>query len=339
MASNITTSIADALTEFVVLHDVEIKEQFFIENDPLFDFCDIISEEAQEGNDIGIPRFEIEEVWQGFQENFTPKGNSEFKAGKVTQRRHKVDLKIQPDKVVGQWEAHLKKMARAARAAGNTMYDERVARREMPLTQYIIEKALQKLRDDRIRKIIYKGEYSAVVTDTPGAAANAVDGFEVQMNNAKAAGDLVPLALGTYSSTTIFEHIESFFSDLPEEQRMLPWRFFMRPDNWLFYQRDKRDENIFLHKMQDLYGVDFAVATQLQPTPAMAGKDRIWATLPGNLAIFIHRVREADNIDIQVFDRYIKVMFDWHECYAIKDPRFLHSNDYEFPGGGSGSGS
>lgn len=339
MSSITTTSIASVLTDYVALHDVEIKEQFFIgrENDTL-SYCDLIPSDAQEGNEIGVPTFEIGEVWQGFQVNFTPNGDNEFGANKTTQRRHKVDLKIEPDKLVGQWEAHLASMVRNARAGGNKMYNETQARQEMPITNYIINMALRKLVDDRERKVIYGGKYVAPVTDTPNAAVNAVDGFEEMINAAKDAGDLTPFTMGSYTSTEVFEYFETFLSNIPEVERDRPWRLFVSPDNYLNYGRDKRNAFQWQQSMEQLLGVDFS-RMQIVPLKSLAGKSRIFATLPGNMAAFYHRTQEADNIQIQAFDRIVKVMFDWHECYAIKDWRHFYSNDLEFPAAGSGSAS
>jgi hypothetical protein len=267
---------------------------------------------ALAGNEVGIPNSILNEVVQGFQVDFTPKGRNKFDAEKITQRRHKVDNQIQPDVIVGEWEAWL--------------YDEKKTRKDMPIVRYILNKLIAKIQEDRETQMVFKGKYAAPTEGVAGAAVKAVDGIGVLLTNASTAGKYDPFALGVPTESTIFEYLEDYLSLIPQLHRYKKLEMFMSQDWQLFYQRDKRDTFAWMQKMEDLLKIDFSNIT-INGLPSMAGSNLIFTTVPGNMARIIHKTKDMDNVDMQVFERYIKTLADWHESYGFATYDYVWSND------------
>lgn len=310
---SLLANIKNTLSAFVDMHREELVEQMMQGYDTLAHTRTILSE-AQAGQTVGIPSTQLGEVIQGFQANPTPKGTLEFTANKTIQRRHKVHLDLNPDVLVGEWEGY--------------MYDEKVSRKDMPIVKYAIKKLFQKIDEDRELQMVYNGVYSAPVANTPNNANQTVNGFGKILADYITAGTITPFPLGAYTASTTFEYVETFFSSIPELHRYKALNLYCSQDVLLDYQRDKRNSNPnYIAQMSDLLKVDFS-NIKLIGLPSMVGKRRIFATVPNNLIRVIHKNRGADNIEIEKYSPYtVSIIADWHECFAIADPRYVWCND------------
>jgi len=272
--------------------------------------------EAQAGEKVGLPTFRLSEVSQPFQVAYTPKGTPTFSANLVTMRRIKIDHSILPDEIVGKWTAHLME-------AG---YDETRARTEMPITRYILDEAVKAISDEREDDYIYAGVYAAPTPGTPGAASTSYDGLHQIVKNAIIAGDLTAEPLGAFTASDIFEYFEEMFDAVPSKYRMKPLNMYVSPENYLLYGRDKRTNFAWQQRMEDLLGIDFGKVT-IKPVHAMAGSNRIIITLPGNLARMVGRATPGQNLDVQGYERTVKLLTDWHEAVGVRDFEFMWVND------------
>lgn len=309
--AGVKAEIKNALGAFVSLHQKDLLEQLMQKHDTLVHLRTIMSE-AQKDNMVGIPSSQLSDVVQGYQKAFTPMGELTTSAETTIQRRHKIDLLVNPDDIVGEWEGFL--------------YDEKKSRAEMPLVKYILQKLLEKIQDEKERLMVYTGVYQAPVANTPNPADKSVDGFEKILANAAIAGKFDPFIMGAFTADQTFEYMEEFLSSIPALHRYRKLKLYMSDDVRLDYQRDKRNTFKYFENLGNLLKIDFS-NMEIAALPAMAGKKKIIATVPGNLVRVIHKNQSADNLQVQEDVRDVKIFGDWHECYGVADYRYLWTND------------
>lgn len=310
--SNPVANIKNALGPYKVLMRDQIAEQLF-QSAVTVPYMRTFFTEAQDGQEVGLPASQISEVIQSFQPVRTRKGAAEMYAHKTVMRRLKINVPIMPDNIVGEWEGFL--------------YNEKIKRRDMPITRYIIEKVLKKVQEEREEDIVYKGVYSAPVAGTPNAAAQSVDGMGRMIQLGITGATIAPFAMGAPTATNIFEYLEDFFTRIPSKHRYKRLQVFMSEDLKLFYQRDKRNTFNYKLEMSELLKIDFS-NIQLVGLPSMAGQNRVFATVPGNMVRLLHKNDGVDNLEIRDDEPYtVDVIADWHECYGIADHRYFWTND------------
>ena len=248
----------------------------------------------------------IDDVVQGFQEAFTPKGTAEFTPRSITQRRHKLDLTFYPDEIVDSW-------------LGFLATQENVDRKQWPITRYIIEMLIvPKVLDNRELKLIGKGNYAAVVANTAQATGLSMDGFCTQLEDAKASGtsNINFITLDKLTTTNIFDQIELFAGQVDELYQNMSMNVFVSRSLYRHYMMRRRD----LHGLDQNYSVNPMLEgtnMTLVPLPSMSGKDIIFATPKENFLRVINRNDGASNIAVENVDRQIKVYADWYEAVGF----------------------
>ena len=117
----------------------------------------------------------VDDLVQGFQKGWTPKGTATFTPIAIPQRRHKFDWEMYPDDIVDSWLGF--------------MADEKTTRTVWPISRYILEKLiLPKINDNRELKLIAKGVYEAPTIGTAQATGKSMDGFITILEKLKIAG-------------------------------------------------------------------------------------------------------------------------------------------------------
>jgi hypothetical protein len=261
----------------------------------------------------------IDDLVQGFQKAWTPKGTPTFTPIAIPQRRHKVDLAFYPDEVFDSWLGFLA--------------DESKSRAEWPITRYIIEQLLiPKVNDNRELKLIGKGDYAAVTPDSAQATGLSMDGFCTILKDLKVAGtsnvNFLTLT-GDMTDEGIFDLIEEFASKVNETYQSIEMRVFVSRSWYAKYHRRRRD----LHGMDTNYNgsKDIIEGTNmiLTPLPSMTGENIIFATPKENFIRVINRNVGASNLQVESVDRQIKVFADWHESvgFGIEEAIFAYIPD------------
>lgn len=120
----------------------------------------------------------ISSVVQQFSSKWTPKGGMKFTPLVIKNRRHKINVSIIPDDIVGSWLMYL--------------YDESLSPDKMPITRYIMQEyLLPKILEDIELRMIAKGKYKEGATDSLNngdqgvPAEDGMDGFETILAEAK----------------------------------------------------------------------------------------------------------------------------------------------------------
>jgi hypothetical protein len=256
------------------------------------------------------------EVVQGYQHNFTPKGDTVFHPNTIYLRPMKVDKKIQPDVVWDNWLGFL--------SADNKHP------KEWPIVRYIMEEIVAgQIEEDRELKLTYTGVYQAPTEDTPGDAVNTMDGFKKIMTDAAAASHVYPIhkvpEIGELNSTEIFDQVERFEDGIPGMLKNKKMYIFMAPEMATAYFRKLRD--LGFYDVSSASGLsDYVDKTQhlVKGIPCMTGTTDIWATLPGNILHLTKRSR--NNFKLQEIHRDVDAMCDWWEGLGFEDNNLVFAS-------------
>jgi hypothetical protein len=310
-STNLITQITAAIGQYVDVKKDELVEEYMTPS-VTEKYMRTVMSDAQEGEEVAIPSDHLGEVVQNFQPIWTGKGDWETDAEKIKQRRHKVNIPINPDHVVGQFEGYL--------------YDEKKTRDDMPLVQYILGKIPKAVDRDKEEKMVFGGSYVAPVAGTPSPAANSVNGLLKVQNDASVAGKYSKFLLGAYDADETFEYVENFFASIPEAQRFRKMKIFMSENVKLNYQKDKRATFQYFQDLGQLLKIDFS-NLEIVALPSMTSSKRIFACPDGNLVRILHKNQGVENIEALREDYLIKLMADWHTAYGIADFRYFWSND------------
>ncbi len=248
----------------------------------------------------------IDDVVQGFQKGWTPKGTAAFTPRSIVQRRHKFDIAFYPDEVVDTWLGFLA--------------DEATDRKTWGITRYILEQlVLPKVLENRELKLIAKGDYASVVADTAQATGLSMDGFCTQLEDAKTAGTSAInfITLDKLTPTNIFDQVEEFAAAVDAMYQNMNMPIFVSRGLYMAYHKRRRD----LHGLDTNYNgmADIIEGTSLKltPLPSMAGKDIIFTTPKENFIRLINRNDGASNIAVENVDRQIKIYADWYEAVGF----------------------
>lgn len=147
--------------------------------------------------------------------------------------------------------------------------------------------------------IFYTGRYAAPTPGTPGDAVDSVDGIEKKIEDAVTAGMIAEITLGAYTDTTTFAHAEDYVKQLPAAVKYSGKKILLNCS-------PEYHEAAFYSRRADLgpnanYSENFEIKLGpqknivLNPLISMAGKKRIFNTLPGNM-IWCHNQTGEENM-------------------------------------------
>jgi len=257
----------------------------------------------------------IDDLVQGFQKGWTPKGTAAFTPIVIPQRRHKFDLEFYPDEVFESWLGFLT--------------DETKDRKDWGISKYILQQlVIPKIMDNRELKLIAKGVYAPVVAGTAQAVGLSMDGFCTLLEAKKTAGDsnVNFISLSDLTEANIFDQIELFAKGIAELYQDMPMQVFLARAWYSAYHKKRRD----LHGQDTNYdgSKDIIEGTNLTltPLPSMNGKNIIFTTPKENFIRLINRNKGSSKISIENVDRLIKIYADWHESvgFGIEEAIFAY---------------
>lgn len=249
------------------------------------------------------------EVLQGYQHNFTPKGDTRFLPNTIYLRPMKVDKRIQPDVCWDNWLGFL--------SADNQHP------KDWPFVRYIMEQIVAgQIEEDRELQMVYSGVYQQPTEDTPGDAVNVMDGFKKIMTDAAAPSHAYPIhkvpEIGVLNKTEIFDQVEDFEDAIPGMLKKRRMYIFMAPEMATAYFRKLRDLGFYnVSKADELSIKVDKTQHEIVGLDCMTGTTDIWATIPENILHLTKRSR--NNFKIQEIHRDVDVMCDWWEALGFID--------------------
>lgn len=247
----------------------------------------------------------MDSVIQPYSDEFTPMGEIEFIPNTIILRQMKTDLKIVPNKIEATWLGFLAK--------------NNCSPREWPIVRFIIEEYLKnKLAEDRELKMVYNGVYDPKA-EKP-RPENSIDGIhKLLVDGSKSDYPInVIKGIGDLDKDYVFDQVEAFNASIPSKYFSKNVTLFMAPEYALAYLRNKRDKGAYQIKGDNEIGyrIDFTTHT-IYASPSMSGKKHLWATIEKNLLWLTKRYNPISNIQIQVFDRIVKLLLDWWEGFGF----------------------
>lgn len=264
----------------------------------------------------------INSVVQQFSHKWTPLGGAKFTPITVKNRRHKINVPVNPDEINDSWLSHL--------------YDEELTPQEMPITKFIIENLiLPKVDEDREMKLIATGQFVAF-TNYPKTGhagqptGQSMDGFITQLvkfYEDKENNNVKFISLGPITNANIVSKMEAFVDGIDELYQTKKMNIFVSATRYKQYKRAYRDE-FPLTKNEDKAisdTIDFSVQ-MLKPLPSMASVNHFFCTPKDNFIHLKHKNTGASKIWLQAQDYDVKVFADWWEGvgFAFEEALFVY---------------
>ena len=240
-------------------------------------------------------------VVQPYSHDFTPMGEIEFIPNPVYLRQVKTDIQIVPNKIEESWLGFL--------AANNCSI------KDWPVIRFIMEEYLKnQIEEDRELKMVYNGVYNPSAEERK--PENCLDGIHKLLVDGASAQYPINVieGIGELSADTVLDQVENFNAKIPSRYFYEKVTLFMAPEMALEYLRNKRDKGYYQIKGDEEIGyrIDFTNHT-IFGSPAMAGTKHLWASVQRNLLWLTKRYQPISNLQIQVFDRTVKLLLDWWE--------------------------
>ncbi len=229
MAHTITIeSTQTALNQHMVTFAPQVKQAFRVglefENLPQIGLVSADEVYTAENATIG-------DLIQPYQAQFTPNNPEEWDAVSNTLRPIKIDLKFSEEQLLKFYDKWR-----------NTWFEAGKNPMEWSYPRYITEQLLAPKWQEELNSIAWGGEYVAPTPGTPGAVLESADGFKIGIENAIAAGALVVVASGSFTSSNIREKLEDWMKAMPVAVRGKSGVILMSDTNARNYYYDFRGE-------------------------------------------------------------------------------------------------
>ncbi|SDM40348.1 hypothetical protein [Pedobacter antarcticus] len=254
----------------------------------------------------------ITRVLQAYQSAFTPIGDTTFKPQIITLDHLKIDAKILPHDLMESWMGFL--VENAQKPA------------DTPLVKYWLENlVIPKFHEDLETYEIFKGIKAPIVPGTASAPGASMNGIKEKL---KAAGTNV-ITVGAVPTDPVefCEYVEQIVAEIPELIRTKIKRVAMNPNLELRFKQGKRAKyNQYYAQDTDLLKLaDFDCS--VAGLPSHTGSDVIWTTIEDNKIIGNKNPKNQTTFDIQVENREVKVLTDFHKGVGFWTNDLVYRND------------
>ncbi len=260
---------------------------------------------------------EMAEVLQAYQDAFTPKGDMTFKPVSIKLFPMKIDWEKNPTALWKSWLGFL---------AGDG-----IDRAEWPFIRYIIEQHLIARRDeDKEVKAIFKGEFSAPVAGTAGAAEDAMDGIRTIVRGWNTDGRSNAIATGAFESDPVdfVTQLEEFVAQIPLNVRRNLKNIFIDADMMSRYRSGKRSKyNQNWAQASDLETIEDQQNIRVTGLPSMEGSEMIFTSLPDLMVRRQNRAKNINTFKVESAKRAVSIYTDWFEGIGFLVPELLYHND------------
>lgn len=267
-------------------------------------------------DEVPLPNLGIEDlVKPADATTFSPTSNAlKFGARTLKVRPWKVDLQLIPSILEKSWLG-------AAKPKGSDQY-------ALPFEQFIMQHIIEKIHENIRLKALFKGDYNAAGT-TPGAI---MDGLLTLVTDEITATNITPVVTGAVTSSNVIDKIEAVYDNLGEGYKNVPTICLVSPTLFDWYVRKYRATygvNMDYKGMaQGSVMIDGTLCTIMRE-PGMASSQRIVITPKSNIVYGVDSLGEENNMEVQKFDRTLKIMIDAKSGIQFKEihARALAVND------------
>ncbi|MBQ9548608.1 MAG: hypothetical protein IJV01_05580 [Bacteroidales bacterium] len=259
---------------------------------------------------------QFESLVQPFKATFNPIGSVDFHPNEIYLPKMKVDLSLTPDEIEDSWLGFMADLDPAAR-------------KNWKIVQYIFEEYIKKqIGKDREKLMVYKGKHNPDGTKP----SDCMDGIlELLKKGARSEYPInIVSGIGELDKSCIFDQIEEFDANLPEELINEKVTIFMAPDMFRAYLRAARDKGFYNVKSDQEISdaVDFTSGNHvLAPLPSMAKTKHLWATVNDNLLWIANRNIDTFKADMQAHHYDVDIMLNWREAVGFGCNQMVWATD------------
>lgn len=269
--------------------------------------------------DYQMAMAEMEDVLQGWQPAWTPKGELVFKANTLKTNRVKLDKDFNADEIEGGWLGYL--------------VNEKKNRKDWPITKYLIQKVLDKVKENK-DSIAVNGKYVAITANTPGTTLGVADGSLECIKKAVIATTSNVIVTGTLA-TNPYTKVRGFIRSMTAAQlKACNKTIFMSSDmvdavyDDFFDTYDKKE-------LKGIAGDDYGYfipgtdKVKIVAIYGMGASERIWATPKWNWLKLYNLKEGLRNLELQASKRQLHLLGDFRMGYGFAFNEVLWHNDVE----------
>lgn len=243
------------------------------------------------------------DIIQPFQKAWTPKGGVTLTPYKNQVYRMKMDYVL--DNMENLFGTYLAELS-----------DESKEPKDYPFVKWLMEKHIIPGMTEELFKISVKGNYVAPTPGTAGTSLGSANGIFTIVTDEIAAGNLVPLTVGTVTSTNIVDKVELYNDSIPDEYQDIPGEIFMSMSNVRAYRRADREahgnDTDWKGMTTDLYGTN----KTLVGLPQLNGSNRFLFTPRGNMLCMYDKLI-MPSPTVQQDKRDVYLLSDFHRGYGF----------------------
>ena len=259
---------------------------------------------------------------QGFQKQWTPKGDPKFTPNELRLYHMKVDIDLFPDDLQATWLGFL--------STG------KFAKKDEPLIKFLIEHESQgiiaKINSDMELMEYGKGVYLAPTSGTAGVTGKSMNGFITQLQAGVDDASINSVDIGALNKDTIFDQVELFTDGIFDQYQGVKMNVFMSLKRYKEYHRDKRAQGFYTISTdaQVKNNVDFTPQDVVY-LPCLNGTDTIFATPQANMLHLTKNENNKSNIKIEEYRRTVSFIADWWEGVGFGVNGVVWTNLQETP--------
>ena len=261
-------SAAANLNRHVVTYKQEVQQAFRVglEFEGMLPF-------VQADKVYSAPNVQMGDLVQPYQPRFTPNNTETFDSVDNTLVPIKIDLEFTEEQLMTLYDKWAPQWAEAGKEA-----------QAMTYYQYIINNLVAPVYQENMNDIAYNGVFNAPTPGTAGAVLDACDGFDKKIVDAIAAGKVVPVASGSFTSSDIRSKLEDWMKSMPIAVRGKGGTILMSDTNARNYYYDFRGDfsTATWANLQAAGGMTVdGFPVKIKGVKAMEGSNR-WISLPDN---------------------------------------------------------
>jgi len=261
---------------------------------------------------------EVTELLQQYQDEFTPKGELEFKPVKIDLFKMKIDQEFNPHKLQRIWLGFL--------TSNNTDVTT------WPFIRWFIEKYLMMQAEEDIEmKAIFGGVYEAPQEGVPGSASKVMNGLDKIFTDFETAGDLVPITMGSIEANDddFVTQIEEFVQAIPEKYRYMNMELNMSRTLRDKFKRGTRTKYKANYDPSDIknYRVADAENITVVGRASHQNSNRIWCSPKYNALLGVKGFENVKGFEIEKSKRKVAIYTEWWMGAGFINPELIFIND------------
>lgn len=257
------------------------------------------------------------QVTQSYQADWTPTGKFTMTPRKLVLNEMKTDLEVYTRALRNSWGAFLDQ--------------NELEEKDCPLVKYLLEnEVIEKKNEEFETEQIYLGVFTTPTPGTPGTAAQAFDGIRKRLNTHIGLGSIPTISTGALETDPVLfvKQVIEFCKDMPKQFWTKSMKIAMNLDQHFIYEQGVEElYNKYYVSQNGLSKVKGFKHTVIG-LPSMGTDDKLWATMPGNLRLYVKNAGNEGRFKITSNKaRYAQIYNQYYKGLDFVDHRLVMTND------------